>query len=262
MVTLPFATINEFTLFVLVLGRMAGLFAAIPLFGGRTVPLRVRMAAILAMSLVLFPVVRQNVPPLPGDVLTFALLVIRETLIGLTLGLLSVVIFAAVEFCGQMVGMQMGLSIATLFDPSIGTQSSSIAVFQNLLAMLLFMSVGAHYIFLRALTESYRLIPVGNWHVSGPLLEYLVSATGAVFVLAIKLSAPVMAALLATSVVLGIMARAFPQMNVFIVAMPLNIAIGFLILGLSLLAFVRVVENGFGALPHQIELLFRLLGQG
>src|SRR5664280_2286064 len=112
---LPFVTINDFACFTLVLARIAGLFAAIPLFGGKRVPQTVKIAAILAMTLVLFPIVRDYIPRMPTDAISLAILIIRETLIGLTLALLSQLIFGAVEFCGQLIGMQMGLSMASLF---------------------------------------------------------------------------------------------------------------------------------------------------
>ena len=151
---LPFLTVNDFACFTLVLARIAGLFAAIPLFGGRRAPQTVKAAAILAMTMVLFPIVREFIPRMPTDAISLVILVIRETLVGLTLSLLSQVIFAAVEFCGQLIGMQMGLSMASLFDPDAG-QTQVIATFQDLLALLLFMTLGVHHVFIRAIVESY-----------------------------------------------------------------------------------------------------------
>ncbi|KAF0219405.1 MAG: flagellar biosynthetic protein [Geobacteraceae bacterium] len=257
--SLPFSTLNEFTLFTLVLGRMAGIFSAIPLFGGKAVPMKIKAAIMLVMTLVLYPVLKVQPLQLPGDTVSLILLIIRETLIGITLGLLSQVIFTAVEFCGQLVGMQMGIAIANLFDPTTERQVSTMAVFQNLLAMLLFMSMGVHHVFIRSIVESYQVIPVGGWHISGELVQFFIGSIGSVFVLGIKLAAPVMVSLLATSVVLGIVARSFPQMNVFMVSMPLNIGIGFLILGLSLLVFLHTLENAFNGITLQIKTLFKLL---
>ena len=255
---LPFLTLNDFVFFTLVLARMAGLFAAIPIFGGRRVPLTVKAAAILAIALVLFPIVRDKIPQMPTDTISLVILIIRESLVGLTLSLLSQVIFAAVQFCGQMIGMQMGLSMASLFDPEAG-QVPEIAIFQDLLAMLLFMTLGVHHVFIRAIVESYSLVPVGAWHMSGGLIHFLIAATSGLFVLAIKLATPVMVTLLGTSVVLGIMARAFPQMNIFMISFPLNIGIGFLVLGLSLQAFSHTLVDAFGDIPAQIRILFKLM---
>lgn len=240
------------------MGRIAGLFAAIPLFGGNRVPQMVKAAAILAMTLVLFPIVRGYIPQMPGNAISLAVLIVREMLVGLTLSLLSQVIFAAVEFCGQLVGMQMGLSMASLFDPDAG-QTQVIATFQDLLAMLLFMVLGVHHVFIRAIVESYTLIPVGAWHMSGGLIHFLIALTTGLFVLAIKLAAPVMVSLMAAGVVLGIMARSFPQMNIFMISFPLNIGLGLLVLGFSLPAYSQTLTDAFGALSTQIRILFKLM---
>ncbi len=256
----PFPAVAEFAGFTLVLVRMAGIFAAIPLFGGKSVPARVKVAAVFAMALVLFPVLRGRLPQLPADPISLGLLVLGETLIGVTLGLLSQLLCSAVEFGGQIIGMQMGFNVSSLFDPTMGTQVSTMSLLQNLLATLLFLSLGIHHLFIRALVESYTLVPVGSWHMSGGLLRFLVAATAAVFVLALKIAAPVMASLLAAAVVLGIMARAFPQMNIFMLSFPLNIGVGFLILGISLLVFFRTLGSAFTNLEHQLAALCRLLG--
>jgi flagellar biosynthetic protein FliR len=255
---LPFLTINDFTFFTLVLGRIAGIFSAIPLFGGRRVPLTVRIATILAMAMVLYPVVSKNIPLMPTDTISLVVLIIRETLVGLTLSLLSQVIFSAVGFCGQMVGTQMGLSVASLFNPEMG-QVTVISNLQDLIATLLFLTLGVHHVFIRAIVESYSLIPVGAWHMSEGLLDTLIAVTSGLFVLAIKLAAPVMVALLAAGVVMGIMARSFPQMNVFMISFPLNIGIGFLVLGITLMAFSQAVADAFGLISSQITVLFRLM---
>ena len=257
---LPFPEVADFAFFTLVLGRMAGIFSAIPLFGGKSVPARIKVATVFAMTLVFFPVVRAKMPQLPADSISLGLLMIREALVGLSLGLLSQVIFSAVEFCGQIIGTQMGFTISALFDPAMGSQASIMSVLQNLLAMLLFMTLGMHHIFIRAIMESYSLVPVGAWHMSGGLLRFIIATTTGVFILAIKLAAPVMASVLAATMALGIMARSFPQMNIFMISFPLNIGLGFLVLGGTLLLFIRTLGGAFSGLDQQITALFRLLG--
>jgi len=258
--SLPFSTVTEFSFFTLVMGRIAGIFAATPIFGGKMVPMKVKAGLTFVMTLVLYPVIRVKMPELPTDSVFLVLLIIRETLIGITLGLVAQAIFSAVEFCGQLVGTQMGFSIVSLFDPTQGTQTPILSVFQALLATLLFMALGVHHVFIRAIVESYQAIPVGGWHMSEELLKFMSAVITNIFVLGVKLAAPVMVALLVTTVVLGIMARIFPQMNVFLVSMPLNIGLGFLILGMTLLSFLHTLENSFGVVAQQIKVLFRLLG--
>ncbi len=260
MVSLPFLlSLREFTLFILVLGRLAGILSAIPLFGGERVPMKVRALTVLAMSMVCFPVLKLQGVSIPTDTLSIFFLVLAEALIGITLGVIVKALFDAIEFCGQIIGMKMGFSMSSLFDPAMG-QVPLMAMFQSMLAMLLFLSLGVHHLFIGAMIESYRVIPLGGWNMSGELLAFIVSATSGIFILGVKLAAPVMVALLATAIVLGIMARSFPQMNVFVISMPLNIAVGFLVLGFSLVVFMHMLTNAFGGLSGQIKDLFGILG--
>lgn len=255
---LPFLNPNEISFFALVLARLAGIFSAIPLFGGERVPRTIRVALVLVMTLVCYPVLKTKIPQLPTDTVSLVILIMRETLIGISLGLLSRIIFAAVEFCGQLVGMQMGFSMSSMFDPSMG-QVPLLATFQLLLAMLLFMTLEIHHVFIRAIVDSYRIMPPGSWHMSGGLMRFFVTLTSGMFVTGVKLAAPVMVALLATSVVLGIMARSFPQMNIFMLSMPLNIGVGMLVLGLSLLIFMHTLQMSFENIGVQISTLFKIL---
>jgi len=254
----PFLSLSHFTLFTLVLGRMAGIFTALPLFGGERVPQKIRVATILAMTLVCFPVLNLRSQTLPSDFPSLSLMVLSEVLIGVTLGMVAKALFAAVDFCGQIIGMQMGFSISSLFDPAMG-QVPLMSAFQSLLAMLLFLALGVHHLFIRAMIDSYSVIPLGGWHMSGELVSFFITTTSGIFILGIKLAAPVMVALLATSVVLGVMARSFPQMNIFVISMPLNIGIGFIILGLSLIVFLHTLELSFGSLLQQIRTALKLL---
>ena len=258
---LPFPDINAFALFALVLSRIAGLFTAIPAIGGSRAPAKVRVALIFSLSLVLFPVLKLKNVEVPLDTISLAIVMLREVLIGLTLSILVQSVFAAVDLCGQIVGMQMGFTISMQFDPSMG-MTSPISVVQSLFATLLFLALNGHHFFITAMVQSYEVLPVGHWSMSGNLISFLVAAGSSVFLLAIKLAAPVMVALLTANVALGIMARAFPQMNIFMLSLPVNIAVGFVILGMSTLVFMHTLQNAFGAFPEQMQALFRLLAEG
>jgi flagellar biosynthetic protein FliR len=259
---LPFPTPREVIFFMLVLSRVAGIFAALPVFGGRRLPTRIKAFAVFMITLVCFPTLSVAVPPMPTDVFSLALLAFSEVMIGLTLAFITQIIFAAVEFSGQIIGMQMGLTISSIIDPSLGTQTQIMSVVQTLFATLLFLSLDIHHLFIRAIMDSFKVIPLGGWHLSGELVNFLVMRTADVFIIGIRLAAPVMVALLLTTVALGIMARAFPQMNVFMISMPLNIGLGLVILGMTLTIFFHVLEISFGNLKNQVEILYRLMAKG
>jgi flagellar biosynthesis protein FliR len=259
---LPLPSPREVVFFMLVLSRVAGIFAALPVFGGRTVPIRIKAITVIMIALVCFPTLSVTLPQMPSDVFRLALLVFSEVMVGLTLGFITQIVFAAVEFSGQIIGMQMGLTISSIIDPSRGTQVQIMSVVQTLFATLMFLSLNIHHMFIRAIMDSFRVIPLGGWHLSGELVHFLVIRTADIFIIGIRLAAPVMVALLLTTVALGIMARAFPQMNIFMISLPLNIGLGLIILGMTLTIFFHVLEASFGHLSAQIAALFRLMAQG
>ncbi|MDO9068553.1 MAG: flagellar biosynthetic protein FliR [Deltaproteobacteria bacterium] len=259
---LPFPSPREVIFFMLVLSRVAGIFAAMPVFGGRSVPARIKMLIILMITLVSFPTLSVSIPQMPSDAFSLALLALTELMVGLTLAFITQIIFAAVEFSGQIIGMQMGLTISSIIDPSRGTQTQIMSVVQTLFATLMFLSLNIHHIFIRAIIDSFRVIPLGGWRLSGELVNFLVMSTADVFIIGIRLAAPVMVALLLTSVALGIMARAFPQMNIFMISLPLNVGLGLIVLGMTLTIFFHVLEVSFGHLKGQIDTLFRLMARG
>jgi flagellar biosynthesis protein FliR len=258
----PLPEVSDIFLFALVLCRIAGLFAALPVFGGRRLPTRIKVVAILAITVVCLPILRIVPPPVPKDAFGLGLLVVQELMIGVTLAFITQIIFAAVELSGQIIGLQMGFSISSVIDPNMGNQMQIMSVMQTLLATLFFLSLNIHHSFIRAIVDSFTVIPLGGWKMSAALLQFLIKSTSDVFILGIRLAAPVMVTLLLTSVVLGIMARAFPQMNVFMVSFPLNIGLGFIVLGTTLLLFFHVLEIAFGNLAGQVATVFRLLGKG
>jgi len=259
---LPFPSPREVIFFMLVLSRVAGIFAAMPVFGGRSVPNRIKVIVVFMITLVCFPTLSVTMPQVPPDVFSLALLALTELMVGLTLAFITQIIFAAVEFSGQIIGMQMGLTISSIIDPSRGTQTQIMSVVQTLFATLLFLSLNIHHIFIRAIIDSFRVIPLGGWRLSGELITFLVQSTSDVFIIGIRLAAPVMVALLLTTVALGIMARAFPQMNIFMISLPLNIGLGLIVLGMTITIFFHVLEVSFGQLKGQIETLFRLMAKG
>ena len=259
---LPFPSPVEVVTFALVLSRVAGIFAALPVFGGQRLPARIKVIVVMMVTLACFPALAITPLAMPTDVFTLGLLLFREMAVGLLLAFITQILFAAVEFSGQIIGLQMGFSISQILDPTMGNQAQIMSVMQTLFATLLFLSLNAHHLFIRTIVDSFNVIPLGGWHMNGEIISFLVRRTTDVFVIGVRLAAPVMVSLLLTSVALGVMARAFPQMNIFMISMPLNIGVGFLVLGLTLTVFFHVLEVSFGDIKEQINVLFRLMAKG
>src|SRR5690349_15775781 len=145
---LPFPSPREVILFALVLSRVAGIFTALPVFGGRRLPLRIRVVTVLMITLSCFPILAITPPAIPNDGFTLGLLILRELMVGVTLAFITQIIFSAVEFSGQIVGLQMGFTISSVIDPTNGNQTQIMAVMQTLLATLMFLSMNIHHLFI------------------------------------------------------------------------------------------------------------------
>jgi flagellar biosynthesis protein FliR len=158
-----------------------------------------------------------------------------------------------------MIGFQMGLSVANVIDPVNNNQVQTIADFQYLIAMLVFLSVDAHHIFFSAIIQSYSVLNPLTFHFSGQLMQMIFDFSTEMFVIAVKLGAPLMAVMLFTNVGLGIIARTVPQMNIFIVGFPLQISVGLIFLGLTAPLFVKITQGLFAGLETKIGALLRVM---
>jgi flagellar biosynthesis protein FliR len=246
--------------FLFIFLRMSAMIVMIPVFGDNTVPARVKGAMALVLSMLVFPFAQAQVPPLERfDLLPLAAGMAGEILIGLIIGFTARFVFAGVQFAGELVGLQMGFSIANVIDPITSAQVSIIAEFQYLFAMLIFLMVDAHHIFLTAIVESFRIIHPLAFHFSGALMEAILGYSRDVFIVAVKVSAPIIAALLFINVGLGIVARTVPQINIFIVGFPLQIAAGLIFIGLTVPVFLKVLEGYFFNYAREISILLHLM---
>jgi flagellar biosynthesis protein FliR len=246
--------------FILVLIRVSAMIMMLPAFGDATVPAPVKWGFSILITLLLFPIVKAGIPP-TRDVgfLPLVLGIAGELMIGIIIGLSARFIFAGIQLSGEILGFQMGFSVASVVDPTSNVQISIITEFQYLLSLLLFMTVNAHHVFISAIAESFQVVPPLSVHFSGPLLQALLTLSKNIFVIAIKISAPVMAVLLFTNVAMGLVARTVPQMNVFIVSFPLQIAAGLIFIGMAAPFFVKTVQHLFLRLAGEMGMLMRLI---
>jgi len=185
-------------------------------------------------------------------VVGFGIFALSEMAFAAILALFARLVFAAVQLAGQYVSISMGMGMAAAMDPQFGTQTSLIGIFWNLVALLIFLAIDGHHIFLSTLVESFRWVAPGSLHLSRATFNGMMAGVTHMFVLAIKVMAPAAAVLLFSHVTMGILAKTVPQIPVMIVAMPLNIALGFLFVALSLEFFLPLMIRNF-------EMLGRLL---
>lgn len=249
----------QFQNFLLVFFRVGGILFSAPIFGNRSVPshLKVGLALIISLIFASGKVISTDFHP---EIYFLGIALIGEVFIGVIIGFTARLIFTAVQLSGQLVGFQMGFAIVNVVDPQTGNQIPVIAQFENILAILIFLSINAHHWFLRATAESFALVPPFGFHYPSELAGEIMRLAGNMFVIAVKIGAPMIAVLFFTSMALGVIARTVPQMNIFIVAFPLKIAIGLIFLFFSLPLFVVLIRGLFGELGDVISHLLKLIG--
>jgi len=236
----------EVVTFFLIFGRALGVIVAAPFWGGRTVPLLVRLWIAVVLALAAYPLI--PAAPMTGGItlLTLFLALAGEVLLGLVLGWLAQLLFAGVRMAGQQIEFRSGLALVQLVDPHEGGHSGIFASFLEVTAGLIFFVFNGHHLLIQALLSSFTLFPLAGEKFFTHVLAGFISSAGEIFVIALRLSAPVLLGLLLSDILLGVVSRAVPQMNVFMVSQPMQFGFCLLLLLLSLPALVWFIA---GQLP-------------
>lgn len=251
-------TLNNFERFLFIFLRVMGILTLAPIFGHRSVLSQVKVGLALMLAVALFPVVPVTLKTHP-HLFLLVLALVKELLMGLLIGFVALLVFLGVRFAGELVGLDIGFGVANLIDPLSAEQVSIVGEFQSLLAMVIFLVVNGHHLLLRGVAASFDLVPLGGVQMNGLLGQNLIAMTGRVFVIAVQLAAPVLAALFLTTLALGIVARTVPQMNVFVVGFPLKIVVGVAALMLTLPLFLSALTRMFGGLERDLSTVLRLM---
>ncbi len=211
---------------MLILLRVAAIIFSAPVLDTKTIPVVFKAGLALAVSILLLPVTDAAVSMRDLSLMTFVVGVFSEIAIGLTIGLAVKLLFAGIQLAGQIVGYQMGFAVANVIDPATSAQIPIVAQFYNLTAMLVFLSINAHHIFFSAMVDSYKILPPLSMPFNPQLVGMIMRLAANMFVVAIKIGAPLIAVMLMVTVAFGMVARTVPQVHIFIVAMPVKIIIG------------------------------------
>jgi flagellar biosynthetic protein FliR len=229
--------------------RVLGLFTAAPVFSMRTVPRRVRVGLAILIVLCAQPSLPE-MPVIPLDSPIALMVVIQQLLIGVTIGFAARVIFAAIEFAGEIIGLQMGLNFAAFFDPMSGSQATAVSRFYGTIAAWLFVVMNGHLLLTTAVVGSFNVFPIAPAPL-GFIRTLQPQVWGAeIFKLGLWVSLPIVAMLTLVNMVMGLIARVAPQMNIFSVGFPLTIGVGITGLWLTLpmmqVPFTAALERMLG----------------
>ncbi|HWH14866.1 MAG TPA: flagellar biosynthetic protein FliR [Miltoncostaeaceae bacterium] len=230
-------------LFGLMLMRVGAMFAIAPVLGARVVPLRLRVGLGVVVALSALPMVAEQTGPLPDSAFAYVLLGAKEVVLGAVIGLVAQMIFAAVQLAGSFVDVGAGFAIASTIDPVNNTNLTVLGRAYNMIATAAFIAIGGHLFLMQAVVSSFTLAPPDAFPRFGVLVQGVLVRSDELFVIALQLAAPLMAALLITDVALGIMSRAAPQMNVFIVGLPVKVGLALVGTAVLLPSFVTFLNG-------------------
>ena len=222
--------------YFLVLCRVGAGVMLMPGISENYISPRFRVMVAIGLAVILTPLVKNSLPELPDSVLRMFLIITSEIIIGLLIGTVAKILLSALHIAGTIISFQAGLAAATFFDPAQGGQSSSISVFLTTLGTVLIFTTGLHHVFITGIADSYALFSPGSELLMGDFVESLSKAVSGSFEVGMKIAAPQIVMGLLLYLGAGVMARLMPQMQIFFVMMPLQIALAFFVLMATLSA--------------------------
>lgn len=209
--------------------RVLALVASAPALSHRALPVRAKVALAIAVALVIAPTVQA--PPLgPALDAAFFATLLRNVIVGAALGFAVRVLFSGIELAGQMIGLQVGLSYGGFFNPEAADTDNPVANFISLMVLLLFIAIDGHLMVLYGLRQSFDAFPIVGDGGRALAFDALAGLGAQVFSIALSISLPILAVMLLINVVLGVMARVSPQLNLFAVGFPVTLCGGMLVL--------------------------------
>ena len=238
--------------FLLVFARLSVVFLLMPGVSAAYVPTRVRLALAMLVTLISLPIVQGYLPDQPEAPATLVKLIFFEVLIGAFIGTIIQFAMSALNLAGMMISRSAGLMNAFVNDPVSNAQSAIVIGFLNLIAVVLIFSTGLHSFMIMAIVDSYSLVAPNEPILTGDMLNVLATTLSEAFYIGVRIASPFLMYTLIFQVTMGIMGRLSPQMNIFFVALPLQILMGFTLLTVALPAMMLVFLNYFDSNLHNL----------
>ncbi|MGI6576348.1 MAG: flagellar biosynthetic protein FliR [bacterium] len=249
-------------IYLLVLVRISALLAVAPFWSSRTIPVQIRVFFSLFFSLVVLPLIIGHATVAVPDIFSFSLLIIQELLLGLVLGLVAALLFYSIQVAGQVIDIQMGFGMINVLDPQSGAQAPLLGNIYYLIALVLFLLVDGHHYLLQVLVDSFYFYPPGTIMFSQQLWYDLSHLFSQILIFALRLALPVAGVLFLLDIALGVVARAVPQMNVFILGIPVKILVGIWAIICTIPLLMQVLQLLLHGIFEDIALLLGALGSG
>lgn len=240
---------GQYQIFLLVMVRTSGIFIFSPFFSSQNIPNTMKVGLTFSLSLLITNII-PSVADLTNEILVAV--IFKELMVGLIIGFISYAFFSAFYVMGQIIDMKIGFGMVNVVDPQNKSQVPLMGNFYYILAFLMLLSIDGHHNIISALMDSYNFIPIGSFKYTQETMDILINTLAQSFELGFKLSTPIIAVIFLTDIVLGIISKTIPQMNVFVVGMPLKVMIGMLIVLVSMPIFYGAVSGIFNLLTNDM----------
>jgi flagellar biosynthesis protein FliR len=241
---------------LLVFVRMTGLFVISPLFGRRNIPAYLKIGFSFMTAMILVNVIQMEMP-IYSNLWEYGFLIIKEFITGLTIGFIAYLVYAAIYMAGQLIDMQIGFGMVNVFDPLSNIQIPITANFYFIISMLVLLGIRGHHVLIESLFESFNTIPIGTAAFKNALADDIIRLFSNMFFLGFKIASPITAAMLITDVALGVLSKSVPQLNVFVVGMPLKILLGIVVFMITIPAFIMFIQSLFSLMGGETEKFIR-----
>lgn len=241
---------------ILILLRISSFIVICPAFSFKGLPNIYKVGLSSVLSFFIYMIVPEMA--IENNMYVFFLLAIRETIFGLALGFVTNLVFSAVEIGGQLIDFQVGFSMGSVYDPSLGVQASNYGRLYYWMAICSFFLLDLHHYIISALVKSFEVVPLSTISFSGFGIDAVLSMFSRVFELGLNLAAPMIVVVLVTDVVLAVISRTVPQINVLILGMPLKAMVSFMAFMVSISWILGSIGNILKLIPQYLEGFVRL----
>lgn len=252
---------NRFILYLLVFMRMTSLFVISPIFGRQNMPSYLKIGLAVFTTFILAPLLGDVVIEYT-NLIEFTFIIIKELFVGIIIGYVSFMVFSALFVAGQIIDTEIGFGMINVLDPQSNIQVPLLGNFLYIMSILIFLMMDGHHILFLALAKSYNIVPINSLFFTKELINNLVGIFSETFLMAVKIAFPIIAAVLISEVAMGILARTVPQMNVFMVGMPLKIALGLLVLLIIMPGLSNTLDYLFDNLFAFISIILQSMVEG
>jgi flagellar biosynthesis protein FliR len=242
----------EIIRFAVVLTRISGIMLLAPFFSNQMFPVSVRVAFTLLSAFVLAPSLSLNQIPIELNVSAVVILLVGEIFIGLILGFAAMCVMAGLQFAGQIISFQMGFSLINAIDPQSSVEAPVFSLLYNYIGLLLFLLIDGHHWFLQAINDSFSGLSIGGFQIPAPLTQQIVGMSANILSIGIRIAGPIIAVTVITDVLIGVVSRTAPQINIIIVGMPLKLLVGFGCISFSLYFLPRYLGGVYSVLSQTL----------